>query len=437
MAESRSLTKDQFINNIILKTGEGETAQTTELPIVVDASRIIKSSTEQGIETFSDEEWSKIAELPNKFASKEDFGLVKIGNGINIEEGTISTEENKTLKATVGDIVYEYNGEEEKDLGKLSPENHSSSSDKFGKATNKEYGHVKIANNLQTLADDIAISTSGLKSIILDLVYPIGSYYITEREENPSNTFGGGWEQIIDKFLYGAGGALAIGAEGGNHFISLTSNQIPSHNHSFSFKKDLSIDHKHNVTNEGHTHGKGNLTVSKPIMNAISMIAKPDWNEYYQIRFTSNILAKNKDSDFVAAKTGSNAKIRTACYDKVFTSSLSEAPTKTHSVYLGALSSSAAEASSGANIVDFTKMVDAIENTAYSYVMDHEHSLSGTTASAASKGATGSPLTNDTAAKAFKTISLDISGTTGSTGTGALIDIMPPFRAVNIWKRIS
>lgn len=40
---------------------------------------------------------------------------------------------------------------------------------------------------------------------LLDIVYPVGSVYITFNSVNPSNSVGGTWEKIEDKFLQSSG----------------------------------------------------------------------------------------------------------------------------------------------------------------------------------------------------------------------------------------
>ena len=52
---------------------------------------------------------------------------------------------------------------------------------------------------------------------IADLMYPVGSYYITESDElntvaKMNAFFGGTWEQVTDRFLYGS---TSAGTEGG------------------------------------------------------------------------------------------------------------------------------------------------------------------------------------------------------------------------------
>lgn len=64
-------------------------------------------------------------------------------------------------------------------------------------------------------------------------VYPVGSIYMSVNNVNPTTLFGGTWEQIQDKFLLSAGSTYTAGDTGGAATVTLTTNQIPSHSHSF------------------------------------------------------------------------------------------------------------------------------------------------------------------------------------------------------------
>jgi hypothetical protein len=69
---------------------------------------------------------------------------------------------------------------------------------------------------------------------IIDLIYPVGSPYISFNSTDPSTLFGGTWEQIKDRFLLAAGDTYAAGAEGGSADavnVSHTHTQA-SHDHS-------------------------------------------------------------------------------------------------------------------------------------------------------------------------------------------------------------
>ena len=65
---------------------------------------------------------------------------------------------------------------------------------------------------------------------ILD-AYPIGSIYLSVSNTNPSTLFGGTWEQIQDTFLLSAGSTYTAGDTGGEATHTLTTNEMPSHNH--------------------------------------------------------------------------------------------------------------------------------------------------------------------------------------------------------------
>lgn len=66
---------------------------------------------------------------------------------------------------------------------------------------------------------------------ILDNIYPIGSIYLSTNSTNPSNYFGGVWEQIKDRFLLACGDTYSNGSTGGEATHKLTINEMPSHNH--------------------------------------------------------------------------------------------------------------------------------------------------------------------------------------------------------------
>ena len=67
---------------------------------------------------------------------------------------------------------------------------------------------------------------------IFDMVYPVGSVYVSVNATNPSALFGGTWVQIKDKFLLSAGDTYKAGATGGEATHVLTVDEMPRHNHS-------------------------------------------------------------------------------------------------------------------------------------------------------------------------------------------------------------
>lgn len=65
----------------------------------------------------------------------------------------------------------------------------------------------------------------------IDLVYPVGSIYMSVNSTSPATLFGGTWERIQDKFLLAAGTNHAAGSTGGEENHTLTVNEMPSHVH--------------------------------------------------------------------------------------------------------------------------------------------------------------------------------------------------------------
>ena len=70
-----------------------------------------------------------------------------------------------------------------------------------------------LAGNLQNQINAL----KGEQSQLLQRVYPIGSFYVTESTANPATLFGfGRWEKIEDRFLIGAGKNMPIKSSGGS-----------------------------------------------------------------------------------------------------------------------------------------------------------------------------------------------------------------------------
>ena len=67
---------------------------------------------------------------------------------------------------------------------------------------------------------------------IFDMVYPVGSVYVSVNSTSPATLFGGTWVQIKDKFLLSAGDTYKAGATGGEDTHVLTVDEMPRHNHS-------------------------------------------------------------------------------------------------------------------------------------------------------------------------------------------------------------
>lgn len=71
---------------------------------------------------------------------------------------------------------------------------------------------------------------------IFDLIYPVGSIYMSVNSTDPGTLFGGSWQRIEDTFLLAAGTNHAAGSTGGAETVTLTAAQsgLPAHAHGFT-----------------------------------------------------------------------------------------------------------------------------------------------------------------------------------------------------------
>lgn len=77
------------------------------------------------------------------------------------------------------------------------------------------------------------LSLSG-KTSLLNLIYPIGSIYMSVNDISPQSFLGGTWERLQDRFLIGAGNSYNANATGGSTTHTLTIDEMPSHTHTIN-----------------------------------------------------------------------------------------------------------------------------------------------------------------------------------------------------------
>lgn len=90
--------------------------------------------------------------------------------------------------------------------------------------------------------------------MILDKAYPVGSVYISLTDDDPSETLGGEWEQIEDRFLLAAGeNHLVTDEPGGEEEVLLTAAEcgVPPHTHPNNL----------GFTVNSHSHGQDGKTI--------------------------------------------------------------------------------------------------------------------------------------------------------------------------------
>ena len=74
------------------------------------------------------------------------------------------------------------------------------------------------------------------KQAIVDMIYPVGSIYMSTVKITPAAVFGGEWEPIRGKFLLAEGDTHVAGSTGGEETHALTEAENGPHSHVYANK---------------------------------------------------------------------------------------------------------------------------------------------------------------------------------------------------------
>lgn len=280
---------------------------------------------------------------------------------------------------------------------------------------------------------------AGIKTDILNAVYPVGSIYMSTQNTSPATFLGGTWEQIQDRFLLAAGSSYTAGNTGGAATVALETANLPSHKHSVGAHSHGLNSHKHSVG--AHSHGL-NSHVHSVGAHAHSLNSHTHTGPSHSHGLNSHTHSIPALSG-TAANGGAHAHTSTADY---FTKTTSTTNRKIAPVDAEGSIASAAFMSSSSGSHSHTVTTSASTTGA----------ASGSTA-AAGTGNTGGPSTANTGnSTAFNTGAASgstanstafdtgaASGNTanssafdsGATGSGTAHNNMPPYLVVYMWKR--
>ena len=84
-----------------------------------------------------------------------------------------------------------------------------------------------LANSCNGAFATLATQVGG--KTLLDMVYPVGSIYLSVNAADPQTLFGGTWARLENVFLLAAGAEHAAGSTGGEEMHTLTVGEMPSH----------------------------------------------------------------------------------------------------------------------------------------------------------------------------------------------------------------
>ena len=90
-----------------------------------------------------------------------------------------------------------------------------------------------INESLKEINKTNIITKAEFKKDLLEKVYPIGSYYWSEKNTSPSDIFGGSWTKIRGRFLFASDSNHDVGSTGGEERHTLTINEMPRHSHEY------------------------------------------------------------------------------------------------------------------------------------------------------------------------------------------------------------
>ena len=249
---------------------------------------------------------------------------------------------------------------------------------------------------------------------LLNLVYPVGSIYLSSKNTNPGTLFGGTWVQIKDRFILAAGDSYSNGATGGAATVTLTVSNMPSHSHSFTPSGTVG----------SHTHS-----------------------------FIPNGTVSSHSHSFTPSGTVASHSHSLNNHTHSFSGTTTGTGKHSHNIEVGAMSfgagangSSIQKNKEGAmNSFDFSK---GYTNT---QTGDHTHTFSGSTTEASGNTGDATPSFTGTAGTTAATTPsftgtagntgetapsfTGTAGTTGANGSGSSFSILPPYIVKYCWER--
>jgi hypothetical protein len=160
--------------------------------------------------TYSLSITNSVAFKGNGYAS--DLDIYNIAKSLN--DAVSATEEVKSILSDISDKgeFSPYGEYPNLTVGKADTADTAKKADTAEKAKKLEHRLTIWDKNFDG-SNDVKIENSTL----FDSIYPVGSIYITTVSEFcPAELFGGSWQKVEEKFLFGSGSTYSIGTEGGS-----------------------------------------------------------------------------------------------------------------------------------------------------------------------------------------------------------------------------
>ena len=234
-------------------------------------------------------------------------------------------------------------------------------------------------------------------SQVFDVVYPVGSIYMSVNNVNPATLFGGTWEKIEGKFLLGASSGHSLGETGGAEKVNYTPSGSVG-NHTLTAAE---------MPSHTHTYAKSAAATGSTTLTA------------------DQIPAHNHSYKAPQANTGSTAL------------TINQIPAHSHFYYMTPSTSTEPGATRAKLALKQSSAMDASQQTSQTGGgAGHTHTMPTSSASTGNKGGSGGHThTISTASTASGSAGSGGAHNHGFTGSQAQISTMSPYLSVNMWKR--
>ena len=94
-----------------------------------------------------------------------------------------------------------------------------------------------VDSEVNTVSDRVESTRSEIENFmrndLINIIYPVGSIYMSVNNVSPASFLGGTWEAIKDRFLLAAGSSYSAGSTGGEATHKLIQNEIPNYHLGF------------------------------------------------------------------------------------------------------------------------------------------------------------------------------------------------------------
>ena len=202
----------------------------------------------EGNKKIAEEKTTNLSSDFNKYKTENENNIKNINNNINTNKSLIDS----------------------------NTENLTNDLNKFKEEINKKIDEINEALKNQ------------IKKEIFDMLYPIGTYYWSQKKIEPDVVFGGKWEIIQGKFLFAQDEKHLVDSSGGEEFHTLSIDEIPEHNHTLpkevcAYKNIPDIqsqgggDSKKLYENDGNVANTNNIGGGQPHNNMPPYIAAFCW----------------------------------------------------------------------------------------------------------------------------------------------------------------